>query len=77
MYFGIAVNDDERQPEAKTVLKDTFAAAKVPVEVEVYASTHGWCMVDMPAEKDSPIYNKPDADKAWAKLEVLYKATLG
>ncbi|MEQ1897370.1 MAG: dienelactone hydrolase family protein [Vicinamibacterales bacterium] len=76
MYIGIAGNDDAQQPEAKTVLKDTFAAAKVQAEVEVYASAHGWCMVDMPAEKDKPIYNKPDAEKAWAKLEALYKAAL-
>ena len=76
MYFGIAANDDEKQPDAKTLLRDTFAAAKVPAEVEVYASAHGWCMVDMPAEKDSPIYNKPDAEKAWAKLEALYKTAL-
>ena len=77
MYFGIAANDDAQQPDAKTVLKDTFAAAKVPAEVEVYGSQHGWCMVDMPAEKDKPIYNKADAEKAWAKLEALYKAALG
>ena len=76
MYIGIAGNDDVQQPEAKAVLKDAFAAAKVPAEVEVYASAHGWCMVDMPAEKDKPIYNKPDAEKAWAKLEALYKAAL-
>ncbi|MGE3578170.1 MAG: dienelactone hydrolase family protein [Vicinamibacterales bacterium] len=76
MYFGIAANDDAQQPEAKTVLKDTFAAARVPAEIEVYASAHGWCMVDMPAEKDKPIYNKADAEKAWAKLEALYKAAL-
>ena len=76
MYIGIAGNDDAQQPDAKTVLKDAFAAAKVSAEVEVYASAHGWCMVDMPAEKDKPIYNKPDAEKAWAKLEALYKAAL-
>ena len=76
MYIGIAGNDDAQQPDAKTVLKDAFAAAKVPAEIEVYASAHGWCMVDMPAEKDKPIYNKPDAEKAWAKLEALYKAAL-
>lgn len=76
MYIGIAGNDDVQQPEAKAVLKDAFAAAKVPAEIEVYASAHGWCMVDMPAEKDKPIYNKPDAEKAWARLEALYKAAL-
>jgi len=76
MYIGIAANDDAQQPDAKTALKDAFAAAKVPAEIEVYASAHGWCMVDMPAEKDKPIYNKPDAEKAWTKLEALYKAAL-
>ena len=30
MYFGIASNDDARQPDAKDKLKEAFAAAKVP-----------------------------------------------
>jgi hypothetical protein len=30
----------------------------------------------MPAGADGPIYNKPDAEKAWAKLVALYKAAL-
>jgi hypothetical protein len=30
MYFGVAMNDDQRQPEAKDKLKEAFAAAKVP-----------------------------------------------
>ena len=29
---------------------------------------HGWCVPDMPAEAGKPIYNKPDAERAWAKL---------
>ena len=69
-------NDDQRQPEAKDKLKEAFAAAKVPAEVEVYKSLHGWCVPDMPAEANNPIYNKPDAEKAWAKLVALYKAAL-
>ena len=76
MYFGVARNDDERQPAAKDTLRQSFAAAKVPTEVEVYASLHGWCMSDMPAEPGMPIYNKADADKAWGKLLALYKAGL-
>src|SRR5271170_2929264 len=28
MYFGIALNDDERQPDAKDKLKEAFAAAQ-------------------------------------------------
>ena len=76
MYFCVASNDDMRQPDAKDKLKEVFAAAKVPAEVEVYGSLHGWCMVDMPQQNNMPIYNKPDAEKAWGKLLALYKAGL-
>jgi carboxymethylenebutenolidase len=42
--FAIAENDDQRQPDAKSVLREAFAKSKVPAEVEVYAGTnHGWC----------------------------------
>jgi carboxymethylenebutenolidase len=76
LYVGIASNDDSRQPDAKDKLKDAFAAAHVPAEIEVYKSLHGWCVPDMPAAADAPIYNKPEAEKAWAKLVELYKAAL-
>ncbi len=75
MYFGIASNDDMRQPDAKDKLKESFAAAKVPTEIEVYsASLHGWCVPDMPQQNGMPIYNKADAERAWTKLLALYKA---
>jgi carboxymethylenebutenolidase len=77
MYFGIASNDDMRQPDAKDKLKEAFAAAHVPAEIEVYSeSLHGWCVPDMPAGNGKPIYNKPDAERAWGKLETLYKTSL-
>jgi carboxymethylenebutenolidase len=77
MYVGIASNDDMRQPDAKDKLKEAFASAKVPAEVEVYSSLHGWCVPDMPNGQDGkPIYNKPDAERAWAKLVALYKEAL-
>jgi carboxymethylenebutenolidase len=77
MYFGIATNDDMQQPDAKTKLRETFDAAKVPAEIEVYSmAQHGWCVPDMPAGANGPIYNKADAERAWAKLEALYKAAL-
>ena len=77
MYFGIASNDDMRQPDAKDKLKDAFAAAKVPAEIEVYkGALHGWCVPDMPVQNGNPIYNKPDAERAWTKLVALYKAAL-
>jgi carboxymethylenebutenolidase len=77
MYFGIASNDDMRQPDAKDKLREAFEAAKVPAEIEVYPeSLHGWCVPDMPMQNGKPIYNKADAEKAWAKLVALYKRAL-
>jgi carboxymethylenebutenolidase len=77
MYFGIASNDDARQPDAKDKLKEAFRAAHVPAEIEVYAGAlHGWCVPDMPLQNGVPIYNKPDAERAWGKLVALYKAAL-
>jgi carboxymethylenebutenolidase len=77
MYFGIAINDDTRQPDAKDKLKAAFAAANLPAEIEVYANAqHGWCMSDMPSQPGMPIYSKPDAEKAWGKLLALYKTAI-
>lgn len=76
MYVAVASNDDARQPDAKETLRQAFASAKVPGEVEVFKSLHGWCVPDMPAEAGKPIYNEPDAERAWAKLQALYKTAL-
>jgi carboxymethylenebutenolidase len=78
MYIAIAVNDDQQQPDAKTKLREAFDAAKVPAEIEVYPQAwHGWCVPDMAKRPDGePIYNKPEAERAWAKLLALYKAAL-
>jgi carboxymethylenebutenolidase len=77
MYFAIASNDDARQPDAKDKLKESFAAAHVPAEIELYpGALHGWCVPDMPLQNGAPIYNKPDAERAWTKLLALYKSAL-
>jgi len=76
MYFGVAASDDRRQPDAKDKLKESFAKAGVPAEVEVYPAKHGWCVPDMPIEDGAPIYDKAQAERAWSKLVALYK-TLG
>jgi carboxymethylenebutenolidase len=78
MYFGIAMSDDKQQPDAKDKLKEAFIAANNPAEIEVYGDAyHGWCVTDMPKQTDgAPTYNKPDAEKAWAKLTTLYKGSL-
>ena len=69
--IAIAANDDARSPNDKTTLKDTFASAKLPAEIEVYAgSAHGWC------PPDSTVYNEPLAEKAWSRLLVLYGKAL-
>ena len=57
--FAIAENDDENQPEAKDVLRDAFAQAGLPAEIEVYAgATHGWC------PPDSTVYHEAQAELA-------------
>ena len=69
--FAIAENDDKRQPEAKTVLRDAFARTNVPAEIEVYAGAmHGWC------PPDSHVYNDAQAEKAWSRMLALFKTTL-
>lgn len=77
MYFGVAQNDDRKQPEAKQKLKESFAAAQVPAEVEVYPAQHGWCVPDMPkGEEGKPIYDAAQAERAWGHLLALYKSRL-
>ena len=67
----IAENDDMARPNEKNVLKETFAAAKLPAEIEVYAgAAHGWC------PPDSTVYNQPQAEKAWSRLLALYGKAL-
>src|SRR5262249_1143509 len=42
--IAIAANDDARSPTDKDVMKETFAKANLPAEIEVYAgAAHGWC----------------------------------
>ncbi len=76
MYFGIAANDDAKQPDAKDKLREAFAAARVPAEIEVYPAQHGWCVPDMPMRDGAPIYDKVQAERAWGKLVALYRAAL-
>ena len=58
MYFGIAPNDDKRQPDAKDKLKEAFAAAKVPAEIEVYPSAARLVHAGHAGAERQPIYNK-------------------
>jgi len=68
---AIAANDDARSPKDKTTLKETFEAARLPAEIEVYAeAAHGWC------PPDSRVYNEALAEKAWSRLLALYGKAL-
>ena len=68
--IAIAENDDARAPNDKNVLKETFATANLPAEIEVYAGAHGWC------PPDSQVYNEAQAEKAWSRLLALYGKAL-
>jgi carboxymethylenebutenolidase len=71
LLIAVAENDDARAPNDKNVLKETFAKANLPAEIEVYAgAAHGWC------PPDSGVYNEPQAEKAWARLLALYGKAL-
>ena len=68
--FAVAQNDDMRDPEAKNVLKDSFAKAKLDAEIEVYPAMHGWC------PPDSQVYDQAQAEKAWGRMLVLFERAL-
>ena len=69
--FAIAENDDDNEPEVKNVLRETFAAAELPAEIEVYeGALHGWCSLD------SSVYNEALAERAWSRLLVLFETAL-
>jgi carboxymethylenebutenolidase len=69
--IAIAENDDQREPEVKNILRDSFAKAHLPAEIEVYVGTkHGWC------PPDSAVYNAEQAEKAWSRMMVLFKKAL-
>src|SRR5437867_8462315 len=71
LLIAIAANDDQRSPNDKNVLKETFAKVNLPAEIEVYVgAAHGWC------PPDSQVYNEPQAEKAWSRLLALYGKAL-
>lgn len=69
--FAIADNDDKENPNEKVLLKAVLAPRKPWHEVEVYAGAmHGWC------PPDGRAYNEAAAEKAWARMLALFKASL-
>jgi len=71
MLHAVAENDDANDPQAKVTLREAYAAARIPAEIEVYEGTlHGWCAID------SQVYNKEPAERAWSRLLNLFETAL-
>ena len=69
--IAIAESDDKKEPDTKTVLRDSFDKVHLPAEIEVYAGTqHGWCPID------GAVYNHDQAEKAWSRMLVLFSNSL-
>ncbi|MGI9270500.1 MAG: dienelactone hydrolase family protein [Woeseiaceae bacterium] len=69
--IAIAANDDEKEPNAKGMLREAFDDAGVSAEIEVYEDTlHGWC------PPDSRVYNEVQAERAWSRLLALFEREL-
>lgn len=71
MLHCIAENDDASDPEAKVTLREAYAAAGIPAEIQVYEDTlHGWCAID------SQVYHQEQAERAWRRLLALFETHL-
>ncbi len=68
--IAVAENDDMREPNSKTILKDAFAAAKIDAEVEVYKAAHGWC------PPDTTVYDRAESERAWSRMLAMFDKAL-
>ena len=71
MLHCVAENDDANDPEAKETLREAYADAGIPAEIQVYEDTlHGWCAID------SQVYHQEQAERAWRRLLALFDTHL-
>jgi carboxymethylenebutenolidase len=71
LYFGHATNDRGMPAEAIEKLNRALAAWGGQYQSEVYeGASHSWTV------PDSPVYNQPQAERAFAKLTQLFAETL-
>ncbi len=72
LYFGHAIEDRSMTTEAIAKFDAALAAWGGKFESETYAGAHhGWTV------PGGPVYNEPQANRHFDKLEELFKATLG
>ena len=71
LYFGHAVQDRSMPEEAINKLDRALEAWGGRYESEIYQGAyHGWTV------PDSPVYNRPQAERAFQKLTELFASTL-
>jgi len=71
LYFGHATNDRSMPEEAIEKLEGALQSWGGRYESEIYESAHhSWTV------PDSPVYNQPQADRAFEKLTTLFAQTL-
>ena len=71
LYFGHATKDRSMTPEAIETFDRALAAWGGKYESEVYdGAFHGWTTAD------APVYNQPQAERAFEKLTELFAGTL-
>jgi carboxymethylenebutenolidase len=69
--FAIAEADDQQDPTSKSLLRDSFGAAGLETEIEVYPGTkHGWC------PPDGAVYNEAQANRAFDRMLALFAKAL-
>jgi len=72
LYFGHAVEDRGMPPEAIERLDQALAGWGSRWESEIYdGARHGWTV------PDSPVFNGPQAERAFARLTGLLAESLG
>ncbi len=68
--IAIAEDDDEREPEAKNVLRAAFDAAGKTAEIEVYPAMHSWMT------PDSAVHDPEQAERGWNRMLAIFGAAL-
>ncbi len=71
LYFGHAIEDRSMPAEAIEKFNSALKSWGGEYESEIYEGAfHGWTM------SDSPVYNQPQAERAYGKLKELLAQTL-
>jgi carboxymethylenebutenolidase len=71
LYFGYASNDASMPEQAIVKFEQALKTWGGKYESEIYeGSAHGWTM------PDRPVYNKPQAERAFKKMTELFQSTL-